>query len=89
MGEAPRDVSRVGCRNMASNGFEWTRDLQFTADQTIPLPSGVQKTAKVYLMGQDYLESSPLTFNEMRKPKSQNYLETSPHTSFRVVLDRE
>ena len=40
MDRGRRDVSIHGCRQTASNGFEWTRDLGKTWDKTGPLNDG-------------------------------------------------
>jgi hypothetical protein len=91
VGEAKRDVSRFGCRNMAGNGWEFVRDIKNLPNRFVPLPAGQQDLATVQLMGQDYeLSAAPLTFKQIREAiNGQNYLEASPRTSFRVVLERE
>jgi serine/threonine protein kinase len=90
VGEAKRDVSRFGCRNMAGNGLEFVRNIKNMSNRFVPLPAGEQDMAIIQLMGQDYeLSETPLTFQQMRAAKmGQNYLEASPKTSFRVVLER-
>jgi hypothetical protein len=75
--------------DMAGNGMEWTRNIQNSVSQVVPVDSAVRKDAQVLLMGRNYLEERPLTFKEMRKPDAKAYLDTTPYISFRVVLERE
>jgi hypothetical protein len=88
-GDAPRDVSRFGCRNMAGNGLEFVRDVANLSGRYVPLASNDQGEATVVIMGQSYiLAEKPLTFQKMREERSQYYLKPSSETSFRVVLER-
>jgi serine/threonine protein kinase len=91
VGTSMRDISRFDCRDMAGNGFEWTRDLQFSSEYHVPLERSKQPDAKVYLMGQTYLNERPLTFKDMEisRPNVEEYLKATPFISFRVVLDQE
>src|SRR5207249_4311193 len=60
-----RDVSIHGCRQMASNGCEWTRDLADDAKQTeIPIEEMILPPY-VFKEGQSYLSSEPLTYRTM------------------------
>jgi formylglycine-generating enzyme required for sulfatase activity len=79
-----RDVSLYGCRQMASNGFEWTRDLD--DNEEIPLEQ-MLSIRRVYTLGQTYLASEPLTFQAMAEPRVQPCTDAVYDISFRVVLE--
>jgi serine/threonine protein kinase/formylglycine-generating enzyme required for sulfatase activity len=92
VGQSKRDVSKFGCRDMAGNGLEWTRDVQ-TADRKnllIPLPEYARRDGRVYVVGKNYLDDfPPTTFHQLRTSNAaKEYLEASPYVSFRVVLER-
>jgi hypothetical protein len=82
-----RDISIHGCRQMAANGKEWTRDLN--DGKTVPVTSFVREP-RAYWMGRSY-ESTllPLTFNEMQKENSLPVTRSEYDISFRVVLEFE
>lgn len=85
-----RDISIYGCRQMASNGYEWTRTLADEAPdgKSIPL---LHMTAPRYVVyeGQTYLSSEPLTFQAMAsKPNSISCKEARSDISFRIVLEQ-
>src|SRR5262249_28727335 len=83
-----RDVSIHGCRQMAANGKEWTRDLN-DGNKTVPL-TGFVREPRAYTMGRSY-ESGlrPLTFKEMQSEDSQLVTQADYKVSFRVVLELE
>ena len=90
--KSKRDVSKFGCRGLASNGLEWTRDVQ-TADPKnpfVPLPKYMRPDGRVYVVGKSYLDDfPPVTFYQLRTSTlAVNYLEASHDISFRVVLER-
>jgi formylglycine-generating enzyme required for sulfatase activity len=79
-------VSIHGCRQMAGNGFEWTRDL-VGEPRDFPLPK-LLGDRKVYYVGQSYRIPEPLLFKEMDKLRSKSCKDISPEIGFRVVLER-
>ncbi len=81
-----RDVSIYGCRQMASNGKEWTRDLIGGAGE-IPLFQVPPLAPSVRLQGQSYIASGPLTFKKMMEPDALSCAQSSFDVSFRVVLE--
>ena len=67
-GEAADDVSVHGCRDMAGNGYEWTRtwltNPQVLTDKfelTVSQPK-IPKDALFLLRGMSYRKARPLTF---------------------------
>jgi formylglycine-generating enzyme required for sulfatase activity len=83
-----RDVSIYGCRQMASNGKEWTRNV---VSQPVEIPlENVLVVPSALLQGQSYATAKrPLTFTEMTSPlRSLNCLKSSFEVSFRVVLEQ-
>jgi formylglycine-generating enzyme required for sulfatase activity len=86
-----RDVSYWGCRQMASNGYDWTRTLDDEGPngQTIPL-ARMNATPRVCYEGQSYLCFDPLTkFREMAaQPNSALCTDALRDVSFRVILEQ-
>jgi formylglycine-generating enzyme required for sulfatase activity len=70
VGEAVKDVSPRGCRDMAGNGREWTR-TNATKDTpedddvqvTLPLPAG-RPSPMIWLLGQTYEAAKPMRFDD-------------------------
>jgi formylglycine-generating enzyme required for sulfatase activity len=89
VGRATRDVGPFGCRDMAGNGLEWTRDLLLPRGETIP-PAD-EKAALITHRGRRYSERSPLTYDEMADAASRGdaapYLDADPEIGFRVVIE--
>jgi serine/threonine protein kinase len=85
------DVSIHGCRQMASNGCEWTRELADDRPgekREIPLDE-LKLAREVFIEGQSYTSLGPLTFQAMAaEPRVKKCTEASPDVSFRVVLER-
>jgi formylglycine-generating enzyme required for sulfatase activity len=81
-----RDVSIYGCRQMASNGYEWTRDLadEGPGPKMIPLD---RMTAPRFVIceGQTYFSEVPLT--KVRQMAAASCTDALPDVSFRVVLE--
>jgi serine/threonine protein kinase len=86
-----RDVSIYGCRQMASNGYEWTRDLadEGPGGKTIPLEH-MTAARSVVVEGQSYLTAEPLTsFREMADNRiSVKCIEAHNDITFRIVLEQ-
>jgi serine/threonine protein kinase/formylglycine-generating enzyme required for sulfatase activity len=83
VGEAKDDESPFGCRDMAGNGKEWTRDC--FPDGTVPLPKK-DPGATVTLRGRSYTEDKPLLYKDMDQSGLGHYLETERDLGFRVVI---
>lgn len=86
------DESVYGCRDMAGNGSEWTRNTRGGKD--VPLGQVVNPfDAEVYLRGWGFDEPEPLTFERLdkdeflREDRAERYNGTSPSLGFRVVLE--
>jgi hypothetical protein len=82
-----RDVSIHGCRQMASNGLEWTRDLADNVG-TVPLEE-MLLPRQVYILGQSYVSTEPLTFEKMNEPRVKGCTEAWFDVTFRVVLEQQ
>jgi hypothetical protein len=80
-----RDLSIHLCRQMATNGKEWTRDLQDKPEAEIPLKEMLGEL-HVYMMGRAYHSQSPLTFAAM-PAMSVRCTNDESDVSFRVVLE--
>jgi formylglycine-generating enzyme required for sulfatase activity len=85
------DTSIHGCRQMASNGKEWTRDLADKAANEkaeIPLEQMIG-IRRVMVQGQSYLSREPLTFQAMmQETEVKDCTAADPEVTFRVVLER-
>jgi serine/threonine protein kinase len=79
-------VSTNGCRQMAGNGFEWTRDLK--GGLAIPLDKMSGTAPEVVLLGQGYTKTNPLTFKEMDTPRFMSCSASRFDIGFRVVLEK-
>jgi formylglycine-generating enzyme required for sulfatase activity len=94
-GEAPNDVSIFGCRDMAGNGREWTRDIAGIEGQSVPTATPVTSPDRVIvtLRSKSYIPPAPVTFQGLKDPDSfeiemQDYVEAHPQTGFRIVVER-
>ncbi|HVK15008.1 MAG TPA: hypothetical protein VM597_40085, partial [Gemmataceae bacterium] len=59
VGIASRDESPFGCRDMAANGYEWTRSVEGSAND---VPFGLDADVVVVLRGQVYVGKDPYLF---------------------------
>lgn len=93
VGTATRDVSRLGIRDLAGNGREWTREVFApvgSGDREVPLRNP-GPFDRVILRGRSYLEPEPLRFTDPRlrpnTPDATDYGKVQPDVGFRVVLE--
>ena len=63
VGEAADDVSIFGCRDMAGNGFEWTRSAADNEAELVPFENSKWKN-RVSLRGMTYFYQSPFRFSD-------------------------
>jgi formylglycine-generating enzyme required for sulfatase activity len=87
VGSAKLDESWCGCRDLAGNGFEWTRNGVTGESISFPLPTGESRT--IELRGQPYDAEQPLKFIDLQSGNFGVRLcdDRKPGVSFRVVLD--
>ena len=89
VGEAPDDVSPFGCRDMAGNGFEWTRTIDDNPSQALSnreVPNLVEDDL-VVLRGRSYASARPLHYDDLRGlSETQAHDEGSPEIGLRVVI---
>jgi formylglycine-generating enzyme required for sulfatase activity len=82
-------VSIYGCRQMAGNGYEWTRDLYDPhGKEEIPLEE-IRLAPKVVIVGQSYTKREPLLFKDMAPPLFFSSSESQYDIGFRVVVEQE
>jgi hypothetical protein len=91
VGAAADDVSPFGCRDMAGNGYEWTRTLTL-GKGLVPVRHPVTGLLdySVHLRGQGFKEDRPLTYADMEDEAvfpSESYKRTQPNIGFRVVIE--
>jgi len=89
--EAPKAVSKFGCRDMAGNGREFTRNVLNNPgkepNRQVPLEYPA-KTDRVYLLGQSFGNDLPFEFSRGKGQwdDSLGFDEASDTVGFRVVL---
>jgi serine/threonine protein kinase len=90
VGTAADDVSPYNVRDLAGNGYEFTRDL--IGGGTVPRPDA-PANALVILRGKSFTAPAPLRYAELEEQQdeknalTQHYAKGSPFTGFRVVLE--
>ncbi|MGE3803638.1 MAG: protein kinase [Gemmataceae bacterium] len=103
VGTAPRDVSLFGVRDMAGNGFEFTRELFApigSKSALVPLERTPDPVSDFVLVrSQGYAsEPVPLQFSQLDKvenpepgfsprPEARAYTKPDPQVGFRVVIE--
>lgn len=90
VGLATRDISPFGCRDMAGNGTEWTRNT-VEINRWVPI-ADPKNYRDVYLRGRSYADpQGPIRFmNWERYDRDQQavpYNSVDPYTGFRVALE--
>jgi serine/threonine protein kinase len=88
VGQATFDESPYHCRDMAGNGYEWTRRYAGLSQPTLPLKK-VNPFDEMYLRGCPYGVREPLRFEDHDQGKLavEKYLEPKPNIGFRVVIE--
>jgi serine/threonine protein kinase len=87
-----RDWNKLGCRDMASNGFEWTssqpKAQHAPADADyVPVPFAKTELTGVAVRGMSYNSYTPYTFDKSDEVEASRYVpKRADQTSFRVVL---
>lgn len=93
VGQATCDESPYGCRDMAGNGCEWTRDLPGAINRPFPLKNPGEDDT-VVLRGKRFAARDPWLFStvdssEILGMEAGNYLKPQPHIGFRIVIEIE
>jgi len=93
IGTAERDRSVFGCRDMAGNGREWTRDIADIGGLEVPLAQP-EEGLSVLLRSRDYADPAPLTYQILRSTnlagiESAAYQGQGDVIGFRAVIERE
>ena len=88
VGTAPNDVSLFGIRDMAANGFEFTRNI-YSELLEVPHGSPDDFTGVVFL-GQKQTEAAPIRFADLERHDRMPAVYNSPwpNTGFRVVIQK-
>jgi serine/threonine protein kinase len=89
-GQSRHDISPYGCRDMAGNGFEWTRSL--VSGKNVPRnhKRGDPLQGDVYFRGQDCNEEEPLSFQFMDNKLDWfrcRATDFHPRFGFRIVIE--
>jgi formylglycine-generating enzyme required for sulfatase activity len=86
--DCPRDVARSGCRNLFSNGWEWTRS-EFPSEEEVDLDRA-ERGLFLSLRGQSYIRAVPYSVDAEGKPSSPDTELANQAKSaigFRMVLE--
>ena len=89
VGEARNDVSPFGVRDMAGNGYEFTRSIHGGRGE-VPLPNPTDIDA-VLRRGRSFAAEGPLRYDDLvdrEHDKPWPYPYPSPDTGFRVVIEK-
>jgi hypothetical protein len=90
VGTAHDDVSAFGCRDMAGNGLEWTRDL-WTGNHRLPSRDPGKPDQVIYLRGREHDAGVPLVYKDLLDKEeswTEGMQEDLAKISFRVVLEQ-
>jgi serine/threonine protein kinase len=82
------DESVFGCRGMAANGKEWTRDPVIAGGREVPWPNP-NLTDGVLVRGHPFTSTAPFGFKQLVQagPECGNYEDADPAVGFRIVLE--
>jgi formylglycine-generating enzyme required for sulfatase activity len=89
VGTTEADKSLFGCRDMANNGCEWTRDVVYFNDKHVPIVKPSDSDA-VVTRGNSFRKKEPYRFpdpNRPSNPSDADYGTPDELISFRVVLE--
>lgn len=87
-GAAADDISPLGCRDMAGNGREWTRDIHLSQQQ-VPL-AAPGNLDMVLTRGRSYVDERPLDYADLDdefQTEISNYHAAEADLGFRVVIE--
>jgi formylglycine-generating enzyme required for sulfatase activity len=91
VGSATRDVTATGCRDMAGNGQELTRNLADSdSNETVPLQRKPQSYDRVVVRGHSFATDHPPLFEDLTRADlwmSVRYESPDRDTGFRVVIE--
>jgi formylglycine-generating enzyme required for sulfatase activity len=87
VGQATHDISSFGCRDMAGNGREWTREIADLVRRRWVDDQSISPDDFVRLRGGSYRSPEPLTFESLDAPDLHEASETAEDIGFRVVLE--
>jgi hypothetical protein len=83
------DLSPFGCRDMSSNGFEWTETIPDAPEKRVG-DKGLSEPYSVELRGQPFGKSKPLSFEELEQaPAATGNNDVQDDYGFRVVIECE
>jgi hypothetical protein len=86
VGMATKDKSSFGCRDMAGNGLEWTRNHVDGILLPFPIPRSPSPNLRAQLRGQSYRAGEPYSFKDRDSPEDEHPNNSKSDIGFRVVL---
>ncbi|MDA1014612.1 MAG: bifunctional serine/threonine-protein kinase/formylglycine-generating enzyme family protein [Planctomycetota bacterium] len=88
VGTAKDDIGPQGCRDMAANGRELTRDLIFSSGEHVPLENPTADDL-VRVRGASYSATRPFLYEDFPRLDNIPYVGRSPDVGFRVVRETQ
>ncbi len=89
VGQASKDVSIFGIRDLSANVQEWTRTVKNRPGQSVPL-ANPSKLDTILIYGREFTGRTPFLFEPVRTGKwaeSKPYFESSRALGIRIVLE--